>query len=142
MREKIAWITDSTGFLHDEHKKNPDVYVVPMIVIINGKEYKDGVDLMPEQLFSFMKQDKVIPTTSQPSVGTFADLSTTELSLSMFPAALVVQWLQASRQLNWFPYRSIHSTHSLFLSQCPRKFLLVKQTRVKIVPEHIKGEIK
>ncbi|RFU65465.1 DegV family protein [Peribacillus glennii] len=74
MREKIAWITDSTGFLDEELKKNPDVYVVPMVVIINGREYEDGVDLSPDQLFRYMREDKVIPTTSQPSVGTFAEL--------------------------------------------------------------------
>lgn len=74
MREKIAWITDSTGFLDDELKNNPDVFVVPMVVIINGKEYEDCVDIMPDELFKIMKEDKVIPTTSQPSVGTFVEL--------------------------------------------------------------------
>ncbi|WP_160118448.1 DegV family protein [Bacillus sp. V59.32b] len=74
MRQKIAWITDSTGFLDEDLKKNPDVYVVPMVVIINGKEYQDGKNIMPEELFKLMKEKKIVPTTSQPSVGTFLEL--------------------------------------------------------------------
>lgn len=74
MRQKIAWITDSTGFLDEELRGNSDVYVVPMVVIINGKEYEDGKSIMPDELFKRMKEEKAVPTTSQPSVGTFVEL--------------------------------------------------------------------
>lgn len=74
MRQKIAWITDSTGFLDEELRGNPDVYVVPMVVIINGKEYEDGKGIMTDELFKRMKEEKAVPTTSQPSVGTFVEL--------------------------------------------------------------------
>ncbi|RFU69695.1 DegV family protein [Peribacillus saganii] len=74
MGERIAWVTDSSGCLDVELEQNPDVYVVPLIVMINGKEYLDGVDIHPEEMHRMMKEDKVAPKTSQPAVGTFLDL--------------------------------------------------------------------
>ncbi|PLS16275.1 DegV family protein [Bacillus sp. M6-12] len=74
MAERIAWVTDSSGCLDEELLKNPDVYVVPLIVMINGKEYLDGVNLHPKEMHRMMKEEKVAPKTSQPAVGTFLDL--------------------------------------------------------------------
>ena len=45
-----------------------------MIVIMDGEEYEDGVDLLPEELYRKMKEENKSPTTSQPSVGTFYEL--------------------------------------------------------------------
>ncbi|KQU25331.1 DegV family protein [Peribacillus butanolivorans] len=72
--ERIAWVTDSTGLLDEELSQNEHVYVVPMIVIIDGKEYEDGVDLSSEELYRRMNEEKINPTTSQPSVGRFYEL--------------------------------------------------------------------
>ncbi|MFD9628456.1 DegV family protein [Peribacillus muralis] len=72
--ERIAWITDSTGTLDEELAQNEHVYVVPMIVIIDGKEYEDGVDLLPDELYRRMREEKIHATTSQPSIGKFHEL--------------------------------------------------------------------
>jgi DegV family protein with EDD domain len=72
--EKIAWVTDSTAFLDEELQNCSNVFVVPMVVIVNGKEYEDGIEIQPEELYKMMKEEKVVPTTSQPSVGTFLNL--------------------------------------------------------------------
>ncbi|MFJ7830214.1 DegV family protein [Peribacillus sp. NPDC046944] len=72
--ERIAWVTDSTALLDEELSQNEHVYVVPMIVIMDGEEYEDGVDLLPEELYRKMKEENKVPTTSQPSVGTFYEL--------------------------------------------------------------------
>ena len=72
--ERIAWVTDSTAYLDAELLKNEHVYVVPMIIIIDGEEYEDGIDLLPEELYRRMKEENKVPTTSQPSVGTFYEL--------------------------------------------------------------------
>lgn len=72
--ERIAWVTDSTALLDEELLLNDHVFVVPMVIIIDGKEYEDGVDLLPEELYRRMKEEKKVPSTSQPSVGKFYDL--------------------------------------------------------------------
>ncbi|MFJ7928312.1 DegV family protein [Peribacillus sp. NPDC096448] len=72
--ERIAWVTDSTGTLDEELSLNEHVYVIPMVVIMDGKEYEDGVDLLPEELYRRMSEEKITATTSQPSVGRFQEL--------------------------------------------------------------------
>ncbi|MGE7878531.1 DegV family protein [Peribacillus muralis] len=69
--ERIAWVTDSTGTLDEVLSMDQHVYVVPMVVIIDGMEYEDGVDILPEELYRRMREEKINATTSQPSVGRF-----------------------------------------------------------------------
>ncbi|PLR98914.1 DegV family protein [Bacillus sp. T33-2] len=72
--KKIAWVTDSTAFLDEELKNNPDVYQLPMTIVLDGKEYLDGIDLSARELYEKLKTLKSPPKTSQPAVGAFKDL--------------------------------------------------------------------
>ncbi|PYZ95015.1 fatty acid-binding protein DegV [Salipaludibacillus keqinensis] len=72
--KKIAFVTDSTAFLPKELKEHPDVYVAPIVVISDEKEYEDGVDLSSNQLYEMIRNNKKVPKTSQPSIGKFEDL--------------------------------------------------------------------
>ncbi|PLT28408.1 DegV family protein [Peribacillus deserti] len=71
---KIAWVTDSTVSLDEELLSCKDLYTVPLHVLVSGKEYLDGIDLSPSELFALMKTKGVAATTSQPSIGTFIEL--------------------------------------------------------------------
>jgi DegV family protein with EDD domain len=71
---RTAWVTDSTVYLDEELKNHPDIYTVPLSIILDGQEYADGIDLSPAQLFERLKHLKNPPTTSQPSVGAFQEL--------------------------------------------------------------------
>ncbi|MFD2445769.1 DegV family protein [Bacillus sp. CGMCC 1.16607] len=71
MKKKIAWVTDSTTYLDDELKNHPDMYSIPLTIILDDKEYNDGIDLTPQELYSRLKTLKSPPKTSQPSVGAF-----------------------------------------------------------------------
>ncbi|MGM0751176.1 MAG: DegV family protein [Bacillota bacterium] len=72
---RIAWVTDSTAFVptHSSSKEN-HIYIVPMNILFGEREYQDGVDLSPEELFFKLKEEKVEVKTSQPSIGTFKEL--------------------------------------------------------------------
>ncbi|TKC19615.1 DegV family protein [Robertmurraya kyonggiensis] len=72
--KKIAWVTDSTASLDQELMNHPDLYTVPMSIIMDEEEYKDKIDLTPEELFERLKSLKNPPKTSQPSVGEFKNL--------------------------------------------------------------------
>ncbi|HWO76321.1 MAG TPA: DegV family protein [Bacillus sp. (in: firmicutes)] len=72
--KKIAWVTDSTAFLDKDLQQDPDLYVLPMTIYMDEKEYMDGIDLTPEQFYSMLETTKTIPKTSQPSVGVFQNL--------------------------------------------------------------------
>ncbi|MEH7352713.1 DegV family protein [Neobacillus drentensis] len=71
---KTAWVTDSTAYLDIELQNHPDLYTIPLTVLLDGMEYSDGIDLTPQQLFERLKQLKNPPMTSQPSVGAFQSL--------------------------------------------------------------------
>ncbi|WP_071459901.1 DegV family protein [Bacillus massilinigeriensis] len=72
--KKIAWVTDSTAFLDEEMVNHPDVYQVPMTIILDEEEFVDGVDLEPAELYSRLKSLDTPPKTSQPSIGAFREL--------------------------------------------------------------------
>ena len=74
MLEKVAWVTDSTGFLDDELQQNEDVYVVPIQLHMEGKNYLDGINITNEDMFQAMSERGAVVTTSQPSVGQFQKL--------------------------------------------------------------------
>ncbi len=73
-KKNIAWITDSTAFITDDLKNNPDVYVMPLEIVFGEEAFEDGVNLNTDQLYQRINSEKEVPTTSQPSVGKFVEL--------------------------------------------------------------------
>ncbi|WP_144547333.1 DegV family protein [Bacillus sp. X1(2014)] len=71
---KTAWVTDSTAYLDEELRNHPDLYTIPLTILLDGEEYSDGIDLTSAQLFDRLKQLKNPPKTSQPSIGAFQAL--------------------------------------------------------------------
>ncbi|HSI67533.1 MAG TPA: DegV family protein [Planococcus sp. (in: firmicutes)] len=75
MKKPIAWVMDTTGFVTEEFKAHPDVYIVPLNIHFGTEEYiDDGVDLTNEELYQKIKAASEFPKTSQPSAGKFAEL--------------------------------------------------------------------
>lgn len=75
MKKPIAWILDSTGFVTEEFKAHPDVYMVPLNIHFGREEFiDDGVDLTNKELYARIKSSAEFPKTSQPSAGKFAEL--------------------------------------------------------------------
>lgn len=63
----IKIITDSTSDIDVTYAKELNIDIVPLKVIIDGKEYKDRIDLQPDQFYHLLEESEVLPTTSQPS---------------------------------------------------------------------------
>lgn len=74
MTKKVAWVTDSTAFMDEELKNNPDLFTIPMTIVLDEKEYADGIDLAPAELYARLKTLSTPPKTSQPAVGAFVEL--------------------------------------------------------------------
>lgn len=75
MKKPIAWILDSTGFVTEEFKAHPDVYMVPLNIHFGREEFiDDGVHLTNKELYARIKSSTEFPKTSQPSAGKFAEL--------------------------------------------------------------------
>ncbi|MBS4539083.1 DegV family protein [Clostridium sp. D2Q-11] len=73
MRVKI--ITDSACDLPKEIIKKYDIEVMPLMVILNEKEYEDGVDIEAENLYKRMREGAA-PKTAQASPGKIKEVFT------------------------------------------------------------------
>lgn len=69
MGKPVAIITDSTTYIPDELMKDFNIHISPAIVIWEGDELRDGVDISPEEFYTRLETAKEMPTTSQPSPG-------------------------------------------------------------------------
>lgn len=70
----IKIITDSTADIDLDYAKELNIDIIPLKVIIDGKEYKDRIDLQPQQFYDLLASSEVLPTTSQPSPQEFLNL--------------------------------------------------------------------
>lgn len=70
--------SDSTCDLGESVRKH-DIPVMPLKVILDGQSFKDGVDITPKDIFSFVEKTKILPKTSAPAIedfkGFFAELT-------------------------------------------------------------------
>lgn len=64
----IAIVTDSSCNITPELGQELGIYVLPILMIINQKTYKDGLDITIEEFYEKMSESGTIPTTSLPSI--------------------------------------------------------------------------
>jgi len=70
--EKIAVLTDSCSDVPKEYRDKYNMYVVPLTIIYSDAEYRDGIDIQPEEVFERFSEE--IPSTSLPSPSVVADV--------------------------------------------------------------------
>lgn len=63
----IKIITDSTSDISLQLAKEMNIEIVPLIVRVDGNEYKDRVELSPEDFYKQLEEKDLTPSTSQPS---------------------------------------------------------------------------
>ncbi len=49
-----------------------NIHVVPLVVTLDDKSYREGVDIQPGEFYPLLAATNGLPTTSQPSAGDFA----------------------------------------------------------------------
>ncbi|GAA0721512.1 DegV family protein [Clostridium malenominatum] len=70
--EKIALITDTTADLTEEIIREYNVHVLPFRIIYKDKEYKDKIEITPQEVYDNFKVE--VPTSSLPSMQDMEDL--------------------------------------------------------------------
>jgi len=68
---KVAVVADSICCLPQEIVEKYDICVVPMEIIYEGKSYRDGIDISPNEVYKIMRKKENLPTTSTASAGDF-----------------------------------------------------------------------
>jgi len=69
----IAVVTDSTSDLPVDIAKQHGITIVPLNVHIEDETFLDGVTISADEMYRRLPDQKVIPTTSAPSVGSFIE---------------------------------------------------------------------
>ena len=69
----IKIVTDSTADLPKDLCETLGISTVPLNVQFGETSYLDGIDIQAEEFFSMLSASDKLPTTSQPSPGTFLD---------------------------------------------------------------------
>ena len=64
----IKIISDSTCDLSAELLKQYDIDIIPLHIHLGDKEYKDGVNITPDELYAWSDQNKTTPKTSAISI--------------------------------------------------------------------------
>ncbi len=68
----IGFVTDSTSDLPLEIVERFGIQVIPAILIVEGKEYADGVDISREEFYARLPRLRTFPTTAAPSPADFS----------------------------------------------------------------------
>jgi len=119
---KIGIVTDSTCDLPRYLVEQHELEVIPSILILDGKQYADGIGLSREDFYKRLPSLKTQPTTAAPSIGEFSSRYESLLSrgcdhiLSIHAAGALTTIINSARQAaQAFPER-ITIVDSLSLS--------------------------
>jgi DegV family protein with EDD domain len=69
---KLGIVTDSTCDIPEYLIEQYEIEVVPSILIIDGKEYADGIGISREEFYKRLPSLQTQPTTAAPSIGDFS----------------------------------------------------------------------
>jgi DegV family protein with EDD domain len=70
--EKIAILVDSCTDVPKEYRERYGMYVAPLTIIYKDREYRDGIDIQPEDVYARFAEE--VPSTSLPSVAAVTDI--------------------------------------------------------------------
>ena len=73
-QRRIAVVTDSTAYMPQYLLDQYRIHVVPVMLIMGGKTWRDGVDIDPPAFYELLKSCRDFPTTSQPNAAAFEEL--------------------------------------------------------------------
>lgn len=73
MNKKVVLFADSTCDLETELCEQLDVHLIPYHIGLDGKEYRDNVDIHVGELYAAWRERKLLPKTSAISTGEYID---------------------------------------------------------------------
>ncbi len=71
---KIVTDSGTNVYLTPEQCRDLGIQVVPLSVTLEGKTYREGLDVKNDDFYSMLEASETMPTTSQPPAGDFAAL--------------------------------------------------------------------
>ncbi len=71
---KIKVSTDSTSDIPKELAQELDISVLPLTIFVGNTEYRDGIDLSPDEFYEILEKSEELPTTSQVAAVRYTEL--------------------------------------------------------------------
>lgn len=71
---KVAVMTDSTAYIPKDLREKHDIHIVPLSVVFENASYREDIDITTEQFYEKIRNSESLPTTSQPSAGSFIEV--------------------------------------------------------------------
>ncbi|WP_456273241.1 DegV family protein [Bacillus sp. AK031] len=71
---KTAIVTDSTAYIPQELRDRYNIHMIPLSVILGGETYREEIDISASGFYEEVRNEDKLPTTSQPSLGSFVEL--------------------------------------------------------------------
>lgn len=71
---KIAIVTDSTAYIPKEIGADFIFHVAPLQLIWGDEQFRDGVDIQPDEFYERLQTAEIMPSTSQVTPGTFKEI--------------------------------------------------------------------
>lgn len=68
---KVVVVTDSSANVPAHLVQQLDIRVVPILLALNGRTFRDGMDITSNQVYHWLRTSRHLPTTSAPSIGDF-----------------------------------------------------------------------
>jgi DegV family protein with EDD domain len=70
----VQIVSDRGMDLSPEQMAGLDIHLIPLILTLEGKSYRSGVDIQSDEFYDLLAATHSLPSTSQPSAGEFAEL--------------------------------------------------------------------
>jgi DegV family protein with EDD domain len=71
---KVVVVTDSVATVPESLVRELGIRVMPIMLHHEGRSYRDGVDLTPNEFYQLLRTSEELPTSSTPSVGDMAEV--------------------------------------------------------------------
>ena len=72
--DKIKLSTDSTADIPGKFCKELDISVLPLTILTEGREYRDGVDISPSEFYKILEESPKLPTSAQVATAAYLAL--------------------------------------------------------------------
>lgn len=66
---KTAIVTDSTAYIPKDVRDANNIYMLPLIVTLDGESYREEIDLSATEFYEKLHATDSFPTSSQPAIG-------------------------------------------------------------------------
>ncbi|MEN6529484.1 MAG: DegV family protein [Anaerolineaceae bacterium] len=72
--KKVIVTTDSTAYLPQKYIEELGIEVIPLTLNWDGVDYRDGIDILPDEFYTRLAKSNTLPTTSQTPVSVYHNL--------------------------------------------------------------------